>query len=124
MVSKHKKFPEIQNETEKIHAPSDMALGARDRRRLLVLIFITATFAIITIPFIIVITLEPDRRHIDLLGPGRYFVSINIYQINLTYAALRGIDRVGSAEGGEPSTEFSSSSSSSDCDVRRRLEGQ
>jgi hypothetical protein len=98
-----------------------MALGARDRRRLLVLILVLITA---TIPFIIVIALEPDRRHIDLLGPGRYFVSISIYQINLTYAALRGIDRVGSAEGGEPSTEFSSSSSSSDCDVRRRLEGQ
>jgi hypothetical protein len=102
-----------------------MALGARDRRRLLVLIlvFVTATIAI-TIAFIIVIALEPDRRHIDLLSPGRYFVSINIYEVNLTYAALRGIDRVGSAEGGEPSTDFSSSSSSSDCDVRRRLEGQ
>jgi hypothetical protein len=119
------KFPEIQNETEKKHAPSDMALGARDRSRLLVLIlFITATIAVIAIPFVIVVALEPDRRHIDLLGPGRYLVSINIYQVNLTYAALRGIDRVGSAEGGEPSTEFSSSSSSSDCDVRRRLEGQ
>jgi hypothetical protein len=121
MVSKHENFPEIQNETEKKHAPSGMALGARDRRRLLVLILVLITA---TIPFIIVIALEPDRRHIDLLGPGRYFVSISIYQINLTYAALRGIDRVGSAEGGEPSTEFSSSSSSSDCDVRRRLEGQ
>ena len=119
------KFPEMQNETEKKHAPSDMALGARDRSRLLVLIlvFITATIAVITIPFVIVVALEPDRRHIDLLGPGR-FVSINIHQVNFTYAALRGIDRVGSAEGGEPSTEFSSPSSSSDCDVRRRLEGQ
>src|SRR6266849_8864377 len=115
-----------QNETEKKHAPSDMVLGARDRRRFLVLIlvFITATITVITVPFIIVVTLEPDRRHIDLLGPGRYFVSINIHQVNLTYAALRGIDRVGSAEGGEPSTEFCSSSPSSDCDVRRRLEGQ
>lgn len=119
------KFPEIQNEIEKKDAPSDIALGARDRRRLLVLIlvFVTAAIAIIVIAFIIVIALEPDRRHIDLLSPRRYFVSIDIYQVNLTYAALRGIDRVGSAEGGEPSTDFSSSSSSSDCDVRRRLEG-
>jgi hypothetical protein len=103
-----------------------MALGARDRRRLLVfiLVSITATIAVITIAFVIVIALEPDRRHIDLFGPVQYFVSINIYQVNLTYAALRGIDRVGSAEGGEPSTEFSSSSSSSDCDVRRRLEAR
>jgi len=103
-----------------------MTLGARDWRRLLVLIliFITITIAVIAIAFIVVIALEPDRRHIDLLGPGRYFVSINIYQVNLTHAALRGIDRVGSAEGGEPSTEVSSSSSSSDCNVRRRLEGK
>ena len=99
-----------------------MALGSRDRRRLLVLILVL--IAVITVPFIIIIALESDRRHIDLLSPGRYIVNINIYQVNLTYAALRGIDRVGSAEGGEPSTEFSSSSSSSDCDVRRRLEGQ
>lgn len=55
-----------------------MALGARDRRRLLVL-----TLVIITVPFIIIIALEPDRRHIDLLGSGRYFVSINIYQSTL-----------------------------------------
>ena len=44
---------------------------------------------------------EPDWRHIDLLSPGRYLVSIIIYQVNLTYVALHGIDRVGSAEGGE-----------------------
>ena len=101
-----------------------MALGARDRHRLFVPVFITTTIAVITITLIGVIALEPDWRHIDLLSPGRYLVSIIIYQVNLTYAALCGIDRVGSVEGGEPSTEFSSSSSSSDCDVRRRLEGR
>ena len=69
-----------------------MALGARDRCRLLVPVFITTTIAIITITLIGVIALEPDWRHIDLLSPGRYLVSIIIYQVNLTYVALRGID--------------------------------
>jgi hypothetical protein len=59
-----------------------MALGARDRRRLfiLILVFITPTVPVIAVP--VFITLEPDRRHIYLLGPERYFVSINANQVN------------------------------------------
>jgi type IV secretory pathway component VirB8 len=62
---------------KKEHAPSDVALGARDRRRLFVLIVVLIAVAVAVAIVIVVITLEPDRRHIDLLGTGRYFVSIN-----------------------------------------------
>lgn len=77
-----RKLPKVLNEAKKEHAPSDMALGARDRCRLFVLILAFITVTVIAV-FVFVIALEPDRRNIDLLGPGRYFVSINSNQVDL-----------------------------------------
>jgi hypothetical protein len=80
-VSKRGSFPRYGMTPKKEHAPSDVALGARDRRRLFILVFVFVTVITIAI-FIVVITLQPDRRHIELLGPGQYFVSINANRVN------------------------------------------
>src|SRR6266571_4269000 len=95
-----------------------MALGTRNGRGFVIVIVVV--LVVIVFPVFIVIALEPNRRHIDLLGPTAKFNSSAIDQLASTYAALRGMVRVGTTVGGgEVST--SSSSSSSDCDVRRRL---
>jgi hypothetical protein len=69
-------FCSSQSKTSEQYARSGSgtALGRRNGRRLLVLIFVVVLVIIISpIVLVLVIPLKLDRRHIDLFGPNSKF---------------------------------------------------